>query len=53
MKVCYIYCLDKDMIGGVVFVKYRIVGLIMDCLLMERKIKRMYVVFVEGKVKKK
>lgn len=52
-KVRHIHRLDKDTSGGVVFAKHALAGVIMDRLLMERKIKRTYMALVEGKVKKK
>lgn len=52
-KVRHIHRLDKDTSGGVVFAKHALAGVIMDRLLMERRIKRTYIALVEGKVKKK
>lgn len=52
-KVRHIHRLDKDTTGGVVFAKHALAGVIMDRLLMERKIKRTYMALVEGKVQKK
>ncbi|MGG2093102.1 RluA family pseudouridine synthase [Bacillus sp. S13(2024)] len=52
-KVRHIHRLDKDTTGGVVFAKHALAGVIMDRLLMERKIKRTYMALVEGKIQKK
>ncbi|WP_369900533.1 RluA family pseudouridine synthase [Bacillus manliponensis] len=52
-KVRHIHRLDKDTSGGVVFAKHALAGVIMDRLLMERKIKRTYMALVEGRMKKK
>lgn len=51
-KPRHIHRLDKDTTGGVVFAKHGAAGAIMDKLLAERKIKRIYLALVHGVMEK-
>src|SRR5699024_3629220 len=47
----HIHRLDRHTTGGVIFAKHTIAGVIMDRLLTERKIKRVYMALVHGVMK--
>ncbi len=50
-KPRHIHRLDKDTTGGVIFAKHAAAGAMMDKLLADRKIKRMYLALVHGVIK--
>ncbi|WP_088044035.1 RluA family pseudouridine synthase [Bacillus sp. EAC] len=50
-KVRHIHRLDKDTTGGIVFAKHALSSAVLDLMLSQRKIKRIYTALVEGNVK--
>jgi len=50
-KVRHIHRLDKDTTGGIVFAKHALSSAVLDLMLSQRMIKRIYTALVEGNVK--
>lgn len=52
-QVKHIHRLDRDTSGAILFAKHALAGSILDKMLEERKIKRIYVALVQGKIRGK